>query len=44
MMAAILMAVGVWLHVSERHEHSHTHEAMEHTHPHFPDAHHRHPH
>lgn len=36
------MAVGVWLHVSERHDHEHTHEAMDHTHSHRHDEHHRH--
>jgi drug/metabolite transporter (DMT)-like permease len=42
--AAALMALGVWLHLSERHEHSHRHEAMEHTHEHEHDEHHRHAH
>jgi len=42
--AGALMAIGVWLHVSERHEHEHAHEAMTHTHAHRHDAHHRHPH
>ena len=42
--AAGLMAVGVWIHVTERHEHEHTHEAMEHDHPHVHDEHHRHDH
>lgn len=43
-LAAGLMALGVWLHLSERHEHRHAHEAMEHTHEHVHDAHHRHAH
>jgi drug/metabolite transporter (DMT)-like permease len=43
-LAAGLMALGVWLHLSERHEHRHVHEAMEHTHEHFHDAHHQHAH
>jgi drug/metabolite transporter (DMT)-like permease len=43
-MAAVLMAAGVWLHVSERHEHRHMHEALEHTHEHEHDEHHRHAH
>lgn len=43
-LAAALMALGVWLHLSERHEHRHAHEAMEHTHEHVHDAHHRHVH
>jgi drug/metabolite transporter (DMT)-like permease len=42
--AAGLMAIGVWLHVSERHEHEHRHEAQEHDHPHVHDEHHRHVH
>jgi len=42
--AAALMALGVWLHISERHEHGHAHEPMEHTHEHVHDAHHRHEH
>jgi drug/metabolite transporter (DMT)-like permease len=43
-LAAGLMALGVWLHLSERHEHRHAHQAMEHTHEHVHDAHHRHAH
>ena len=39
-----LMGLGVWLHVSERHEHAHEHEAMDHAHAHVHDAHHRHAH
>lgn len=42
--AAALMALGVWLHVTERHEHKHAHEAVEHEHPHVHDDHHRHEH
>lgn len=42
--AAALMALGVWLHLSERHEHEHAHETMEHTHEHVHDAHHQHAH
>ncbi|NUO62594.1 MAG: DMT family transporter [Gemmatimonadaceae bacterium] len=42
--AAALMAVGVWLHVTERHEHEHAHEAMAHEHAHVHDAHHQHAH
>ncbi len=42
--AATLMAVGVWLHVSERHEHEHVHEPLEHEHRHRHDEHHRHEH
>lgn len=42
--AAGLMALGVWLHLSERHEHRHAHEAQEHAHEHEHDAHHQHAH
>lgn len=43
-LAAALMALGVWLHLTERHEHEHLHEPLTHTHPHVHDAHHRHLH
>jgi len=43
-LALPLMAAGVWLHVSERHVHEHTHEPLEHAHSHVHDAHHRHEH
>ena len=45
--AGLLMAVGVWLHLSERHEHRHQHEMLEHTHEHVHgehDEHHDHDH
>lgn len=42
--AGSLMALGVWLHLTERHEHEHAHEALEHAHPHLHDEHHRHAH
>ena len=42
--AGVLMAAGVWLHVTERHVHGHTHEPLEHTHEHEHDEHHRHAH
>src|SRR5438094_4866676 len=42
--AAALMALGVWLHLTERHEHEHVHEAITHAHEHTHDAHHRHEH
>jgi drug/metabolite transporter (DMT)-like permease len=42
--AAALMAVGIWLHLTEMHAHLHTHERMPHTHPHHHDIHHRHAH
>ena len=42
--AGSLMALGVWLHLSEQHVHRHTHEVIEHTHEHEHDAHHAHAH
>lgn len=39
-----LMAVGLWLHLTERHQHAHTHEPMEHDHLHVHDEHHLHTH
>jgi drug/metabolite transporter (DMT)-like permease len=42
--AAALMALGVWLHITERHEHEHVHEPMIHAHEHVHDAHHLHEH
>ena len=41
----VLMAVGIWLHLSEHHEHSHHHTEIAHTHEHsHDDAHHQHIH
>ena len=42
--AAGLMAIGVWLHLTERHAHRHEHESLAHAHRHVHDAHHRHDH
>jgi drug/metabolite transporter (DMT)-like permease len=42
--AAALMALGVWLHLTERHEHEHLHERVAHTHEHVHDEHHGHEH
>jgi drug/metabolite transporter (DMT)-like permease len=42
--AGILMALGVWLHLTERHEHEHGHEEMGHEHRHVHDEHHQHGH
>lgn len=42
--AGTLMAVGVWLHLTERHGHAHTHEATTHEHSHTHDEHHQHTH
>jgi len=44
LIAAVLMGIGVWLHLSERHEHEHKHEALEHEHMHVHDEHHQHEH
>lgn len=43
-LAAGLMAIGIWLHVSERHEHLHFHDALIHSHSHVHDEHHQHEH
>ena len=37
-----LMAIGIWLHLTEQHGHDHRHEPALHTHPHTHDIHHRH--
>jgi drug/metabolite transporter (DMT)-like permease len=45
--AGALMALGVWLHLTERHAHRHRHEAMDHVHAHVHgagDEHHDHAH
>lgn len=42
--AGALMALGVWLHLTERHEHRHAHEPLEHAHRHTHDEHHQHAH
>jgi drug/metabolite transporter (DMT)-like permease len=42
--AGALMALGVWLHVSERHRHRHVHEEQRHAHSHRHDEHHQHAH
>jgi hypothetical protein len=43
-LAAVLMGVGLYLHLVERHEHEHLHEEMEHEHRHVHDEHHQHVH
>ena len=42
--AGLLMAAGIWLHLTEHHGHLHAHEQQEHTHAHSHDEHHRHSH
>ncbi|MBT9455421.1 MAG: DMT family transporter [Burkholderiaceae bacterium] len=47
LLAGLLMAIGVALHLTERHEHEHRHEPMEHEHTHVHgtgDLHHAHEH
>jgi drug/metabolite transporter (DMT)-like permease len=44
LIAGSLMALGVWLHLTEQHRHEHTHDALEHDHEHVNDAHHQHEH
>lgn len=39
-----LMAVGIWLHLTEQHNHEHQHEFMDHDHEHRHDEHHQHEH
>lgn len=43
-MAAVLMSIGVYFHVAERHEHDHVHEPLQHDHRHVHDEHHQHEH
>lgn len=42
--AGVLMGIGLWLHLAERHAHDHEHETLEHEHAHVHDAHHQHDH
>jgi len=42
--ASVLMAAGIWLHLTERHAHLHIHEPMTHSHEHVHDEHHQHRH
>jgi hypothetical protein len=44
LVAGALMAIGVWLYLTEHHEHEHGHESQAHAHPHVHDEHHRHEH
>lgn len=44
LIAGALMALGVLLHLTERHAHLHSHEAIEHEHEHEHDDHHQHGH
>jgi drug/metabolite transporter (DMT)-like permease len=42
--AAVLMTIGLYLHLAERHDHQHAHKAIEHEHRHVHDEHHQHAH
>ena len=42
--ATALMAIGLWLHLVERHQHTHIHTSLAHQHRHTHDAHHQHAH
>lgn len=44
LLAAALMALGVWIHLMENHVHEHQHEPLDHSHRHTHDEHHRHEH
>jgi len=44
LIAAVLMGIGVWLHLTERHAHEHRHDPLEHEHRHIHDEHHHHEH
>jgi drug/metabolite transporter (DMT)-like permease len=44
LVAGLLMAIGLWLHLTERHDHEHAHEPMVHEHRHVHDEHHQHRH
>ena len=39
-----LMGFGLWMHLSERHDHLHEHQVLEHEHSHIHDEHHQHKH
>ncbi|HWW70821.1 MAG TPA: DMT family transporter [Duganella sp.] len=42
--AAALMGVGIWLHMTESHAHEHVHPPLSHAHTHSHDEHHQHEH
>ncbi|MBC3449920.1 DMT family transporter [Pseudomonas mosselii] len=44
LLAATLMALGVWIHLRENHVHEHQHEPLDHNHRHTHDEHHQHEH
>lgn len=44
LIAGVLMAIGLYFHLTESHAHDHTHSVMDHEHRHSHDAHHQHAH
>ncbi|MDB5534992.1 MAG: EamA family transporter [Hyphomicrobiales bacterium] len=44
LLAGLLMAFGLWLHLTERHSHKHRHAEIDHEHAHVHDEHHSHVH
>lgn len=44
LLAAALMAIGVWIHLMEHHAHEHQHDPLTHGHRHTHDEHHQHVH
>ena len=42
LVAGGFMTMGIWLHLTESHEHEHKHEALEHEHEFYHDEHHQH--
>jgi len=44
MSGGALMAIGLWIHLTEKHQHTHEHEVLEHDHVHVHDEHHQHAH
>jgi drug/metabolite transporter (DMT)-like permease len=44
LVAAVLMGIGVWFHLTEHHEHTHRHTPIKHDHWHVHDEHHQHRH
>ncbi len=44
LIAGALMMFGVWLHLTEDHDHEHVHTTLEHAHEHLHDEHHQHAH
>lgn len=42
--AGLFMSFGVYLHLTEKHSHEHSHGDLVHTHEHYPDAEHQHTH